>query len=53
MKWGGVTIDTGKLKNPDGSTIETRLSTIEASRGADRSGIHALLKHVYLSLIHI
>jgi len=44
MKWGGVSIDTSRLKNADGSTIESRFQTVEASSGGNnlRPGRHFL-----------
>jgi len=33
MKWGGVNIDTSRIKNSDGSTIESRFQTVESGGG--------------------
>jgi len=33
MKWGGVNIDTSRIKNSDGSTIESRFQTVESAGG--------------------
>lgn len=44
MKWGGVSIDTSRIKNSDGSTIETRFQTVESAGGGGGgiNGIHAM-----------
>lgn len=33
MKWGGVEINTSRIKNSDGSTIESRFQTVESGGG--------------------
>ena len=41
MKWGGVSIDTSRIKNSDGSTIESRFQTVEAGGGGGSTTILA------------
>lgn len=45
MKWGGVEINTSRIKNSDGSTIESRFQTVESAGGGggSESGIHGFL----------